>query len=148
MATSKPIPGQLQLGAFLVHLVVDTLKEQRVPWSVLPEADQQHRIDDIAAKLDIAVRDGMRRALAGGHPSVPVRLKRAVIEEDAIKVTILLPAAEQHALTDYIGKDVVLVLTDPGAHTESIGSVRADSDQKPLPLGGDPDDEDDDDADE
>jgi hypothetical protein len=137
---AKIIPGQAQLGGFLMHLLVEQLREQKVPWSMLPEADQQARIDHLGGKLNTAVRDGLRRVLGSGAPAIIVKLAKVDITEDGVKGHLVFTPAELHALTDFVGKEVVLVLMDPSVHTESTAQIRADADQPGLPLEDEDDD--------
>lgn len=129
----RPFAGELNLGTFLVKTLIEEIRSIRVPWSILPQGEQQPVIDRITERVDAAVKKGMGDALAGGFPRVVAKLESITIK-DATVAKLTFGNEELHALADFVGTDVVLVLASPDNHQAGVGSVRADADQPSLPM--------------
>jgi hypothetical protein len=121
------------LGSYLVKVLIEEIKTQRTMWAVTPQQQQQEAIDRIADHVDLAVKNGVKRLLAAGLPSITAQLDQITIK-DGVKATLTFGQEELHALADLVGSKIVLVLADPDTHAAGVHSYTADADQQPLGI--------------
>jgi hypothetical protein len=110
------------------------MRTMATPWQQLSQADQQKLIDRLAERVETFVAPCIAQLAAGGFTNVRAHLKQAVVTEDAIKVTINCPRDSEHAITDCVGRQIVVVFIDPEQHAAAMDTIRADADQPSLPL--------------
>jgi hypothetical protein len=121
------------LGETCMQVLLEEIRNQRVPWTAIPATMQQEVIDRMAKQVDNAIKGGVKRILGAGLPCVVVKLDRITIDE-GVKATISFGNDQLHALTDVVGSDVVLVLSSPEQHTAGVHGFQADADQPALDL--------------
>jgi hypothetical protein len=122
------------VGTYLMKVLLEEIRNQRVMWAVMPAQQQQEVIDRMAKQVDGAVRIAAKKILGSELPSVIATLEQATVKDDGTKVTLVFPNEELHALTDAVGTKIVLVLADPEAHAAGVSSFKADADQQPLDI--------------
>ncbi|ARD11378.1 MULTISPECIES: hypothetical protein [Pseudomonas syringae group genomosp. 2] len=123
----------------MVHDIVDAalfeLRNIKAPFPRLSEEDQQEVIDRLTALTEDAVTAAISIISSRSVDTIPVTVVDAKFKAKAITVTAAIDAQDpnRHGLIDVAGKLCLLVLA-PNDYAEGIDGIRAERDQRELPL--------------
>ncbi len=123
----------------MVHDIVDAalfeLRNIKAPFPRLSEEDQQEVIDRLTALTEDAVTAAISIISSRSVDTIPVTVVDAKFKAKAITVTAAIDAQDpnRHGLIDVAGKLCLLVLA-PNDYAEGKDGIRAERDQRELPL--------------
>lgn len=126
------------IGSMLFRTLMDEVMNVRIPWSLLPQQQQQEMLDRVRAQVDDAVALAVKRFATGGFRFIAGSIDSFASKKE-VKVVLSLPRGveELHELLDRVGTNAVLVFADPKEFSEGMDQLKAMADQPPLPLGED-----------
>lgn len=123
------------VGQQLMRALYDEVTNIRIPWSVMPQQQQQELLDRLRAQVDTAVSGAVRRIATGGFSSIAARIDSLTIKDDAKAVLLLARGSEAlHELSDRVGSTAVVVFADASEYTDGMQVFTAQADQPDLPL--------------
>lgn len=107
------------------------------PWSKLPEARQQDKIDAIAKMADDLVRRAVGMVAASGFDTLHIIIKDFAVKGGAVKGKFETSAISGNliALADHENTRAVIVLADPGEYMGETAPARPDPEEPELPIG-------------
>jgi hypothetical protein len=119
----------------LVEAALFELRNTKVPFPRLGEDDQQEVIDRLTQQAEEVVTTAISIISSRSVDTIPVTVVDAKFKAKAITVTAAIDAQDpnRHGLIDVAGKLCLLVLA-PNDYAEGIDGVRAERDQRELPL--------------
>ncbi len=148
-AVPPPIEDDIEddLSPQTLHLAVETLtgdirdfmldrlkhEQNKRPWHERSEADQR----DTVHMVEVAVRDVVTKAVeiiaASGRRTIKAKLAQVVVK-DGMKAQLELSRFDElrHALSDSVGKQVLIVVADPDDFTGERAPVEIKADQGDL----------------
>lgn len=130
-AALKSISEKFLFGD-LQKLIIGELKQLSLPWSTLPEKEQQKVIDRVAERTEKSVREVVHIIAGKARPTV-IADNESVLFKDGVKVTLTFSksAGDRHAIADASGASVLLVLPDYDSVLGGEGP-KAEADQPSL----------------
>lgn len=104
------------------------------PWSKLPEAKQQEKIDAVEAMAQDLVRRAVAIVAASGFDTLHITIKDFGVKGGGIKGKFEAPALSGNvlALADHENARAVLVLADPGDYMGERAPAEPDPDEPAL----------------
>ena len=119
----------------LVEAALFELRNVRASYHSLNEGQQQEVIDRMTEAATKAVYTAITIISSRNVDTIPVTVVDAKFKAKAITVTAAIDAQDpnRHGLIDVAGKLCLLVLA-PNDYAEGLDDIRADRDQKDLPL--------------
>lgn len=119
----------------LAEAALFELRNIKVPFSRLGEDDQQEVIDRITKQAEEVVTTAIGIISSRNVDTIPVTVVDAKFKAKAITVTAAIDAQDpnRHGLIDVAGKLCLLVLA-PNDYAEGTDGIRAERDQRELPL--------------
>lgn len=145
-AAPKPPVDPLELLAVeslrgdVRDFLLDRLKHDHsaLPWNVRGEEEQQRTIDAAETAATELVRKVYLLCMEQGRPTVLGKLAQGKIKGEKLAVELQVDRKDplRHAVSDAIGKEVLLVLTDSDAVMGERGRPKPSPDQPGL-FGGD-----------
>ncbi|RQZ18112.1 DNA translocase FtsK [Burkholderia sp. Bp9031] len=125
------------IGRDLLSALVLELKMLPDVWVKLSEKKQNDVIDRLRKRVDTSVKMAVHLIASDGRIVVQGDLDQITIK-DGVKAVVKFGAhaTNLHELYDASGKTVLVVVANPGEHTEGMDEVRGESDQRGLNLGG------------
>jgi hypothetical protein len=143
-ATNEPKPETIgrfsetaeHVGRDILVAVVELLKRQKRPFADLNEGQQNADIMAITAAIRQAVHRGFAAIMGGEFPHAQATLDKVAFTPKGVQGT-LSPAGSseyRHALSDHVGRGVIVVLASAEQYLESMNQVRAEADQRQLEL--------------
>lgn len=106
-------------------------------WGILSEVQQDEILDRTSRRISHHFRLAFEAILAADVPAVHATLAAVTFGAKGIRGSLEIPAgsAHRHALADFSGKQVLVILTDElDEYLESMSSVKPDKDQAELAL--------------
>lgn len=119
----------------LVEAALFELRNIKVPFPRLGEDDQQEVIDRLTKQAEEVVTTAISIISSRSVDTIPVTVVDAKFKAKAITVTAAIDAQDpnRHGLIDVAGKLCLLVLA-PNDYAEGTDGIRAERDQRELPL--------------
>lgn len=119
----------------LTEAALFELRNVKVPFSRLGEDDQQEVIDRITKIAEEAVMTAVGIISTRSVDTIPMTVVDAKFKAKAITVTATIDAQDpnRHGLIDAAGKLCLMVLA-PNDYNEGKDGIRAERDQRELPL--------------
>lgn len=119
----------------LVEAALFELRNVKVPFPRLGEDDQQEVIDRLTKQAEEVVTTAISIISSRSVDTIPVTVVDAKFKAKAITVTAAIDAQDpnRHGLIDVAGKLCLLVLA-PNDYAEGTDGIRAERDQRELPL--------------
>lgn len=119
----------------LVEAALFELRNIKSPFSRLNEEDQQEVIDRLTEQAQEVVCTAIGIISSRSVDTIPIKIADSKFKEKSITVTGVVDAQDpnRHGLIDLSGKLALLVLA-PNDYSEGIDGVRAERDQRELPL--------------
>ncbi len=119
----------------LVEAALLELRNIKTPFSRLNEEDQQEVIDRLTEQAQDVVCTAIGIISSRSVDTIPIKIADSKFKEKSITVTGVVDAQDpnRHGLIDLSGKLALLVLA-PNDYSEGIDGVRAERDQRELPL--------------
>ncbi|CZT29869.1 hypothetical protein [Pseudomonas cerasi] len=119
----------------LVEAALFELRNIKAPFPRLSEEDQQEVIDRLTSLAEDAVTAAISIISSRSVDTIPVTVVDAKFKAKAITVTAAIDAQDpnRHGLIDVAGKLCLLVLA-PNDYAEGKDGIRAERDQRELPL--------------
>lgn len=126
---SETVAGDL-LGA-----LVKELKVLPDIWAKLPELEQNEIIDRLRKQVGDITRQAVRLIASEKRTTVAADLKKVVFGDHIEAVfTIAARDPSRLELADSRGQACLIVVTDAAAHMGGMDNIKADPDQRDLPL--------------
>lgn len=135
-ATNALIPQvEESVGAYLMRVLFEEITSLRQPWAVTPQQLQQEVLDRLRGQVQEAVNAAVLRIGTSNFTHVAATIESLTIKDGA-KATMKLARGGEaiHELGDRVGSLAIIVFADPKEYTDGMDALRADLDQKPLPL--------------
>lgn len=123
------------VGAELLRALVAEISLLPKAWQNTPEAEQQAIIDRLRQQVQYQVGHAVRRIAASGFPHAIAQVDSLAIKGKVKCVLLIGPGSAMQELTERVGSQAVLVLTDPEQFLGGMYQVRAEADQRDLPMG-------------
>lgn len=119
----------------LVEAALFELRNIKVPFGRLGEDDQQEVIDRITKQAEEVVWTAVGIISSRSVDTIPIKIADSKFKEKNITVTGVVDAQDpnRHGLIDLSGKLALLVLA-PNDYAEGVDGIRAERDQRELPL--------------
>ncbi|WP_223265581.1 DNA translocase FtsK [Pseudomonas chlororaphis] len=119
----------------LVEAALFELRNIKAPFGRLGEDDQQEVIDRITKQAEEVVWTAVGIISSRSVDTIPIKIADSKFKEKNITVTGVVDAQDpnRHGLIDLSGKLALLVLA-PNDYAEGVDGIRAERDQKELPL--------------
>ncbi|WP_168198430.1 DNA translocase FtsK [Pseudomonas sp. DG56-2] len=119
----------------MVEAALFELRNIKVPFGRLGEDEQQEVIDRLTEQAEKVVWTAVGIISSRSVDTIPVTVVDAKFKAKAITVTAAIDAQDpnRHGLIDVAGKLCLLVLA-PNDYNEGIDGIRAERDQRELPL--------------
>ena len=133
------VPSMVFAHQLMVRDMVDAalseLRNIKVPFPRLGEDDQQEVIERLTKQAEDVVTTAISIISARSVDTIPVTVVDAKFKAKAITVTAAIDAPDpnRHGLIDVAGKLCLLVLA-PNDYNEGTDGIRAERDQRELPL--------------
>ena len=119
----------------LVQAALFEFRNVRAPFHSLNEGQQQEVIDRVTEAATKSVYNAISIISSRNVDTIPVTIVDAKFKAKAITVTAAIDAQDpnRHGLIDVAGRLCLLVLA-PNDYAEALDGIRAERDQKDLPL--------------
>lgn len=119
----------------LVEAALFELRNIKTPFGRLSEEDQQEVIDRVTEEAKDAAWTAVSIISSRSVETIPFKIADSKFKEKNITVTGVVDAQDpnRHGLIDLSGKLVLLVLA-PNDYNEGLDGIRAERDQRELPL--------------
>lgn len=119
----------------LVQAALFEFRNVRAPFHSLNEGQQQEVIDRVTEAATKSVWNAISIISSRNVDTIPVTIVDAKFKAKAITVTAAIDAQDpnRHGLIDVAGRLCLLVLA-PNDYAEGLDGIRAERDQKDLPL--------------
>lgn len=132
--------GKNLLDAMIGELTLiphPTMDKQNV-WSTRKQADQDATIQRFKSRVRSEVLRFFQHVMANGNPATAATLDKVIFTDKGIQGMLAIDrnSRERHALADFAGERVVVIMPDDlEQYFESMGEVVSSDDQAELDLG-------------
>lgn len=121
-------------GALLAMLVIQ-LEQQKNPWVMTSEKNQEIFLNKARESIGIAVKRAVMTIATNRMPAVAVTLANVKFDGDGVEGKITMPKTiHSHDLADAAGQKAYILLANPESFTAGTEKVAAAKDQPELPL--------------
>lgn len=124
------------IGKDILSAIVMELKLLPKPWPELSESKQNDIIDRLRDRVDTNVKMAVHLIASQGRTVVAGDLDQITIK-DGVKAVVKFSSAAPnlHELYDAASKAVLVVVANAADHTEGMGEIKGEGDQRAMDLG-------------
>lgn len=124
------------VGRDLLQALVQELKLLPDVWPKLSKSKQDDVIERLTARVENNIRMAVHLIASEGRATAEATVD-SVTFKGGIKVVLKLSKSspQGHNIADSEGQLVLIVVADPAKHTQGMGDVRGEADQRAMDLG-------------
>lgn len=120
------LPQREGLGRALLEDILNFIRQQKKLWESMSEADQKLALDWMRESVRNLVQKAVGSIAQGEYPAVVAQLTGVHISNGiGCKLIIDRAAPNRHALMDFQGQTVILVLAEPDKYLRDMDQVKA-----------------------
>ncbi|MCO6445690.1 MAG: hypothetical protein J5J04_16580 [Anaerolineae bacterium] len=123
------------IGLRLLKKLHEEISQLGQAWVNTPQIEQQRIIDRMRASVEDAVRAAVSGIASAGFTWAPAAVESLTIKDGAKAVLTLARSTDaMHDVADHVGSAVVIVFADSKRYLEQMHEIKAQADQRTLPL--------------